>query len=191
MNPAVQKNLNDLIKTQRDEVIRISQTMSFRDPSPGKQAEEPRVAAFDESLSSRSKLISVPNQFTNKLKQKAEDFEQQRIRDTSPHLARAVETSLNHASPYNQNNASGLYATWKHGDQSQSQNYDRKSISPIKRSGPANLYSNQNPMQASLAGSSQLQYGINETPINDRNISPLVSSGYVGQGIHNLQQQRP
>jgi hypothetical protein len=34
---------------------------------------------FDASLDSKSKLISVPNQFTNKLKEKAEGFEQQRL----------------------------------------------------------------------------------------------------------------
>ena len=30
---------------------------------------------FDKSLASHSKLINVPNQFTNKLKEKAENFE--------------------------------------------------------------------------------------------------------------------
>ena len=55
--------------------------MSFNDRSDLKMPhEEERIDAFDQSLSSNSKLISVPNQFANKLKQKAEDFEQQRMR---------------------------------------------------------------------------------------------------------------
>ena len=30
MNPNVQKNLNDFIKTQRDQYIRMSQSLSFK-----------------------------------------------------------------------------------------------------------------------------------------------------------------
>lgn len=74
MNPNVQNGLNELIKTQRDQIIRMSQSQSIRD-----DASPDRNAAFDKSLSSNSKLISVPNQFANKLKEKAENFEYQRL----------------------------------------------------------------------------------------------------------------
>jgi hypothetical protein len=50
-----------------------------------------------------SKLISVPNQFANKLKEKAEDFE--RKRDVSPNVSR----ERIQASPFDKNNVSGLY----------------------------------------------------------------------------------
>jgi hypothetical protein len=52
----------------------MSQSQSIRD-----DASPDRNAAFDKSLSSNSKLISVPNQFANKLKEKAENFEYQRL----------------------------------------------------------------------------------------------------------------
>lgn len=36
INPSVQTNLNDLIKTQRDKIVRMSQDQSFRvRPGPG------------------------------------------------------------------------------------------------------------------------------------------------------------
>ena len=38
-----------------------------------------RNVNFDQSLSSHSKLIKVPNQFANKLQEKAMNFEQQRL----------------------------------------------------------------------------------------------------------------
>ena len=41
MNPSVQKNLNDFIKTQRDENVRMSQSISFKDE------QHERVDAFD------------------------------------------------------------------------------------------------------------------------------------------------
>ena len=93
MNPQVQNNLNELIKTQRSQIMRIStQDLSFREDirglnerSPDRNTgnmiakqnnEDEKVAAFNQSLSSKSKLIRVPNnQFTNKLKEKAENFE--------------------------------------------------------------------------------------------------------------------
>lgn len=114
MNPNVQKNLNDFIKTQRDEVMRMSQvSLSFKrqqeiDDDEG-QYEQPRVESFDQSLSSKSKLINIPNpQFANKLVQKAEDFEQQRIRATSPPPMEPRDQS-----PYNKAHTStGLYQTW-------------------------------------------------------------------------------
>lgn len=80
----------------------MSQSLSFRDDirgvndqTPGRGAplanhglygpssvyvevqgrELPRAQQFDESLASNSKLIRVPNQFANKLKEKAENFE--------------------------------------------------------------------------------------------------------------------
>lgn len=34
LNPAVQSNLNTFIKQQRDEVVRMSQSISFKNPSP-------------------------------------------------------------------------------------------------------------------------------------------------------------
>ena len=42
MNPNVQNGLNELIKTQRDQIIRMSQSQSIRD-----DASPDRNAAFD------------------------------------------------------------------------------------------------------------------------------------------------
>ena len=80
INPAVQTNLNDLIKAQREKVVRMSQDQSFRlrqeragvedkyqhrvlinqNDEPGAQ-DSSRNASFDQSLASNSKLIRVPN----------------------------------------------------------------------------------------------------------------------------------
>lgn len=48
MNPHVQNNLNTLIKSQRDEIIRLSSSVGLR-PEPQRDEEE-RVPAFDQSL---------------------------------------------------------------------------------------------------------------------------------------------
>lgn len=50
----------------------MSQSLSFRE-SPNKT---PRMEAFDQSLSSKSKLISMPHNVENKLIMKAADMEQ-------------------------------------------------------------------------------------------------------------------
>lgn len=51
--------------------------MSFKNPSPNENGDsEPKIDSLDQSLKSNSKLINVPSQFTNKLKEKAENFEQ-------------------------------------------------------------------------------------------------------------------
>jgi hypothetical protein len=75
---------------------------------------------FDESLKCDSKLISVPNQFKNKLMQKAEGFEQQRLNNLSPRQPNANmsghDISPRH-SPTGRNMqgsaSAGLYQTWK------------------------------------------------------------------------------
>lgn len=35
INPKVQQNLNDLIKTQRDKIVRMSQSLSYREDIAG------------------------------------------------------------------------------------------------------------------------------------------------------------
>ena len=97
----------------------------------GQGYEGEKVVAFDQSLSSKSKLIRVPNnQFTNKLKEKAENFELQRIKNASPnkisidHKAGGFENIRNSLSPSNQNGAPVElnYQTWKQGPESASTN---------------------------------------------------------------------
>jgi len=106
------------------------------------------VTAFDQSLSSKSKLIRVPNnQFTNKLKEKAENFELQRMKNASPnivsadHKAGGFENIRNSLSPSNQHGATsaGLYQTWKQGPESASTNgRAQRGISPTKVPAPFN-----------------------------------------------------
>ena len=177
MNPHVQEGLNTLIKTQRNQIIRMSQSLSFREDIKGVNERSPprivsgamaelghdgeRVGAFDQSLSSKSKLIRVPNnQFTNKLKEKAENFELQRIKHASPNRVSGDynASGFDHpqTSPRNQHGATaaGLYQTWMQGPESASVN-DRAQRSSSPTRGAAAFYPN-NPMQASLAGSSHL-----------------------------------
>ena len=178
MNPTVQQGLNTLIKTQRDQIIRMSQSLSFtRDVAGANERSPPRieagglgpelghdgerVGAFDQSLSSKSKLIRVPNnQFTNKLKEKAENFELQRIKHASPNRVSSDynASGFDHpqTSPRNQHGttSAGLYQTWMQGPESASAN-DRGQRSSAPTRGPA-AFNPNNPMQASLAGSSHL-----------------------------------
>lgn len=213
INPAVQTNLNDLIKAQRDKVVRMSQDQSFRlrqahpaaddkyqhrvviNQQEMPEANDPyRNASFDQSLASQSKLIRVPNQFTNKLQEKAKNFEQQRLLNQSPHGGQQPQFFQHNGSsdyimasksPTNKHDQTGLYSTWNNqpgAAPAQPQPHADASINERVPDGSSPRRFQM--MQASLVGSSHLHFandaatapqpgGIGQTPNHGRAFSPI------------------